>query len=216
VEHAKDWPKSVAKQVGQRVAYFRARAKDERGRKLTAQGLSDRCKALGLELGRPTIAKLEKGLRETITVGEVQVLAAALHVSPIQLLFPLGAGTETVQMLPGLPIDTLDAISWFTGRAVLIPGPDGLRVARAADPADLDLYTAHRELVDWWPPGQGQVSSAIWASSMTPEEEKRWREFVISEQRLREIRALMRERGLTLPPLRPDMAWIDGQVGADG
>ena len=215
MEHGKDWPKSVAKQVGQRVAYFRARAKDERGHKLTAQGLSDRCKALGLELGRPTIAKLEKGLRETITVGEVQVLAAALHVSPVELVFPLGEA-ETVEMLPGLPIGTLDAISWFTGRAALIPGPDGLMVARAADPTDLDLYTAHRELVDWWPAGQGPVSSATWAASMTPEEEKRWREFVVSEQRLREIRALMRGRGLTLPPLRPDMAWIDGQVGAGG
>lgn len=199
MEHTKDWPKSVAKQIGKRVAYFRSQTVDERGRPLSAVALADRCKALGLDLGRVTIAKLENGLRQTITVGEVQVLAKALDVAPILLLFPLGVA-ETVEVLPGEHQGTLDAILWFTD---------------SGDTSDVALFTAHRALVDAWPAGHaGPVPTAIRAA--TGVEEQRWRQAVTVQQQLRQTRAFIRERGLTPPSLRPELAWIDDQGTTDG
>ena len=124
MEHGPDWPARVAASVGRRVAYFRERTTDEHGRKLTAQALADRCAQLGLPLARPTIAKLEKGFRETITVGEVQVLARALGVSPLMLLFPLGQA-ETAEVLPGKNVTPFDAMQWFADEAELTEGPGG-------------------------------------------------------------------------------------------
>lgn len=198
MEHAKDWSRSVAKQVGERIAYFREQARDERGRRLTVQALAERCTDLGLPLGRPTIAKLENGIRETITVGELQVLAKALGVPPVLLLFPLGRAA-TVEVLPGEHADTLDALAWFTG---------------SADP-DIELFRAHKALVEAWPPGQdGPVPTALMTGDMTAEEERRWRQAVLVQQQLRQTRAFIRERGLTPPGLHPDLAWIDsGDAG---
>jgi transcriptional regulator with XRE-family HTH domain len=194
VEQGTDWSAKVAAGVGERVAYFRALATDDHGRKLTAQGLADRCDRLGLPIGRPTIAKLEKGLRQTITVGEVQVLASALGVPPILLLFPLGHA-EKVEVLPGRYVETLDAVTWFTG---------------SGDAGDVELFKTHRTLVDHWPAGQkGPVPTAIFVESMTEAEQKNWRDANIVQRGLRQARAAMRARGLTPPGLPAELAWID-------
>lgn len=193
MEHGPDWPARIAASVGERIAYFRERTKDERGRKLTAQGLADRCAQLGLPLARPTIAKLEKGLRETITVGEVQVIARALGVPPVLLLFPLGRA-DTVELLPGERAGTLDALMWFTG----------------ADDPDIELFRTHKTLAEAWPSGQeGPVPTALMTGAMTAEEERRWRQSVLIQQQLRQARAFIRERGLKPPSLPADLAWID-------
>jgi len=188
VEHAKDWPKSVAKQVGQRVAYFRARATDERGHKLTAQGLSDRCKALGLELGRPTIAKLEKGLRETITVGELIVLARALSVSPADLVFPIGQAE--VELLPGYHLETWKAVLWFAGFSAR-PG----RTPPAHEASEVPLYQVHHQLLQDWTFAGSEHRRTILTG-------------------LRGIREDMRERGLLPPELPEDVAAaVNGEPG---
>jgi transcriptional regulator with XRE-family HTH domain len=204
VEHAKDWPASVAKRVGERVAFFRAQATDERGRKLTAQALADRCGELGLPLGRPTIAKLEKGLRETITVGEVQILAKALDVSPADLVFPIGQAAE-VEVLPGQHVDTWDAVQWFSGFADRpgVPADDGAGLVH--------LYQLHHVILQEWPkPFQGWVDDPgheayrnAWAASER-----------MAVASLRTVRATMRERGLVLPTLPPHLAYVDnGEPG---
>lgn len=110
-----DWIARQTKTVGKRVAFYRQRATDDRGRKLTAQDLADRCKDLGLPIGRPAIAKLESGFRQSISVAEIQVLARALDVAPVLLLFPLGYA-ETAEVLPGLHVDPYTAIEWFSGQ----------------------------------------------------------------------------------------------------
>jgi len=190
MERGNEWTAQVAAGVGQRVAYFRGR------RKLTAKALADRCAELGLPLGRPTISKLEKGLRQTVTVDEVQVLAKALDVAPIKLLFPLDA--KTVEVLPGQCIDTLDAILWFTD--------DG-------DASDIALFKKHRALMAAWPAGQsGPVPTGIMSGSMTDEDQQRWRTAVGVQQQVRQTRALIRERGLTPPRLKPGLEWIDNEA----
>jgi transcriptional regulator with XRE-family HTH domain len=189
VEHAKDWPKSVAKQVGQRVAYFRERSRDERGRKLTAQALADKCEELGVHLGRPTIAKLEKGLRETITVGELHALAKALSVSPADLVFPVGQAAD-VEVLPGQRMDTWDAVLWFSGFAAQPGGraPNGEGV--------IHLYQSHHAILR-----EGYAGKPFWAEGPAAEQ--------VTAAALRAVRTAMRERGLLLPELPPELAYVD-------
>jgi transcriptional regulator with XRE-family HTH domain len=186
VEHAKDWPKSVAKRVGKRVAYFRARATDERGHKLTAQALANRCTDLGLPLGRPTIAKLEKGLRETITVGELQVLAKALSVSPADLVFPLGQAAD-VEVLPGEYVGTWDAVQWFSGSRMPHRPADG-------EASLIHLYQLHDVILqEWWPAEKAAGPGG---------------KHLVADM-LRTVRTDMRRRDLLLPDLPPSLAYID-------
>lgn len=200
MEHAKDWPKSVAKRVGERVAFFRARATDERGRKLTAQALADRCKDLGVPLARPTIAKLEKGLRETITVGELHVLAKALSVSPADLVFPLGEAAE-VEVLPGQHTDTWDAVQWFSGLAPLpgLSADDGAGVVH--------LYQQHHAIVTDWEFVQGLLQDPDSALHKTAASAQR-----TTVTGLRIVRAAMRDRGLILPELPSGLAFVDAEA----
>lgn len=185
MEHAQDWPARVAAQVGERIAYFRASATDARGRKLTAQALADRCADLGLPLGRPTIAKLEKGLRQSITVAEVAVLAKALNVSPADLIFPLGK-SATVEVLPGQHSGTWDAVQWFSGFAHqpgLTPTEDYEGVVH--------LYQVHQVIMDDWRTGKAQEAERL---------ATRW---------LQAVRTEMRRRDLLPPELPPELAYVD-------
>lgn len=200
MERGNDWTVRTAREVGKRVAYFRARVTDDRGRPLSIQALSDRCTKLGLALGRPALSKLENGMRQSVTVDEVIVLGKALGVPPVLLLFPLGR-EETVEVLPGEHAGTLDALTWFTG----------------SDDPDIELFRTHKTLVEAWPPGQeGPVPTALMTGAMTDGEERRWRQAVLIQQQLRQARAFIREHGLTPPGLPPDLAWIDDQETARG
>jgi transcriptional regulator with XRE-family HTH domain len=85
--------------------------------------LSARCDDLGLPLDRNVIAKLENGHRNSVTVDEVYVLAAALEIPPL-LLF--GVGTEeSAEILPEHHAPAFRAAQWFTGEGPLPePGDD--------------------------------------------------------------------------------------------
>jgi transcriptional regulator with XRE-family HTH domain len=171
----------VATQVGERIAYFRERARDERGRKLTAQGLADRCTELGLPIGRPAIAKMERGLRDTITVAELEVISRALSVSPADLMFPLGQ-RETVELLPGYHVPTWTAVMWFGGFSARVGRPPPVLQASV-----VHLYQVHHwYLQDWDLAGSEHRRTIVTG--------------------LRGIRAEMRERGLLLPELSGDIA----------
>lgn len=185
MEHAKDWPKSVAKQIGARIAYFRELARDDRGRKLTAQALADRCTDLGLPIGRPAIAKMERGLRDTITVAELEIIARALNVSPADLMFPLGQAAE-VEVLPGQHVDTWDAVLWWSGFAhqrSLTPTEDYAGIVH--------LYQVHQLILDDWRSPKAQEAERV---------ARRW---------LQAVRAEMKRRELMLPPLPPSLAYVD-------
>ncbi len=120
MERGNEWSVRVAKSIGQRVAHYRNRAD------LTGVMLSARCADLGLPLDRNVIAKLENGHRNSVTVDEVCVLAAALGIPPLLLLF--GAGTEeAAEVLPGKYAPAFRAALWFSGEGPLPEpgqGPD--------------------------------------------------------------------------------------------
>lgn len=111
VEHEKEWSARVAALVGQRVEHFRTNRK---GGRLTAKDLADRCAAEGLPLDRAVIAKLEKGIRQSVSVAEVIVLGKALGVPPIELIFPIGHD-ELCEVLPGREMGSWQAAKWFSG-----------------------------------------------------------------------------------------------------
>ena len=130
VEQKKDWATRLNADTGARIAAYRKQ------RKLTAQQLADRCAELGLPIERGLLAKIEKGIRQGLNVGEIAVFAKALGVPPILLLLPVGE-SETTEVLPGEHADTWAAFTWFTGeRPFRRRSADGTWTATADDLAD--------------------------------------------------------------------------------
>jgi transcriptional regulator with XRE-family HTH domain len=202
MERGNEWTKRVAAQVGKRVAYFRKRTTGERGRKLTVQDLSRRTGKHGLALSRPTISKLEQGLRQSVTVDEVMVLAKALSVSPLDLIFPVGKA-ETAEVLPGQYMDTFEAVRWFSGFSAQ-PGnpPDD-------DKGVIHLYQLHDVIVRDWPVD-------MLRPPYTEEQHEAWAKAAEARQRiavaaLRTVRQEMRGLGLIPPPL-DTLAWVEGEA----
>ena len=81
---------------------------------MSAHELAEETARLGYPITRSQIANYESGRKQSLDVAELMVIAAALDVAPLELLFP-DKPDQTVQMLPGQTATTSDAISWFTG-----------------------------------------------------------------------------------------------------
>lgn len=113
---------------------------------MTAQALAGRTAELGHPLDRSVIAKLEKGLRQTLTVADLLVLARALDVPPVTLLFPLNQAE--VELLPGEDRAMWSSLLWFAGEAPY-PEPSGTPAEpqRWEPPAELSLFRRHDDLI---------------------------------------------------------------------
>ncbi|GII89707.1 hypothetical protein Ssi03_76970 [Sphaerisporangium siamense] len=105
-----EWAGRIARDVGERVQQARRR------QRMSAQALADRCAELGLPMDRSVIAKLERGLRQGVSLAEVLVMARALEVPPLQLMLPIGHAV-TAEVLPGVTVDTWQAAQWIEGSA---------------------------------------------------------------------------------------------------
>ena len=93
--------------------------KRARGNK-SARWLSDETAALGYRVSPTVIAKLDSGHRGSVLgVAELLVLAAALEIPPIALLFPDLPDGE-VWLLPETSTSSETAMRWFSGEA--LPG----------------------------------------------------------------------------------------------
>ena len=100
--------------VGREVR--RLRGKDHA--KMSAAGLADRTAALGHPVSRSVIADLEIGRKKSLDVAELLVLAQALQVAPVQLVYPdLPKGD--VEVLPGRFVESHEALQWFSGVSAL-------------------------------------------------------------------------------------------------
>src|SRR5271166_3235178 len=78
------WPARMARLVAGEVRRYRERQQP----RMSARQLSDRTGELGMLIPRSVLANLESGRRENVSVAEIVVLAAALNVSPIELMCP--------------------------------------------------------------------------------------------------------------------------------
>jgi len=86
-----------------------------RGRRST-QWLADRTAELGHPISRTAISNLEVGRKRAVDVPELAVLARALGVPPLLLLYPAISAGE-VEVLPGHRTSSWSAVQWFAGRA---------------------------------------------------------------------------------------------------
>jgi len=209
-----EWASGMAKQVGRGVAHYRNTAHTEDGRKLTAQGLADRCTELGLPLERTVIAKLEKGMRQTITIGEMLILARALGVTPLELLFPIGR-TSAIEILPGEQAEPWAAAKWFTGEASGLSSADGRPSGAQQDTALIDLFRRHDQAVQEWHRATrllGRLRHGTGAPKpfhddaldaargcMAKDEEHLWA-----------LRQEIHDMGLTPPALPPYLSFLEG------
>lgn len=90
-----------------------------RARGLSQQGLARRTEELGRRILASSIAKIETGERR-VDVDDLFVLAAALNVTPLRLVLPDDAGTEsTFAVTPTTATSGWVAWDWARGNASL-------------------------------------------------------------------------------------------------
>ena len=102
-----EWGVGVHQRIAQAIRSVRE------GR-LTAQQLAEETERLGHVISRSQIANYESGRKQSLDVTELLVIAAALGVPPLSLLFP-DEPDDQVEMLPGHQVPTLSAKAWFGG-----------------------------------------------------------------------------------------------------
>ncbi len=118
----------------------------------SAQWLSSETTRLGMPISRSTLADIENRRRRYLTTSELCVIAAALGVSPVVLLFP-DLPDGTVDLLPGFTVTSLAAADWFSGLPTDIPltPPTDIRLvasSRARDHEAALVATAYKTLRD--------------------------------------------------------------------
>ncbi len=103
---AAHWAEEQALQVAKEIHRLR--------KPRSAQWLAEQTEQLGHEVTRSVIADLENGRRRYVTTAELTVLARALKVPTITLLFSPPYNDE-IEMLPGVVTTKLFAVERFCG-----------------------------------------------------------------------------------------------------
>ena len=120
-----DWAVGIAHAVADEIR----RLRKDKG--LSVAKLAERTGELGYPIGASVLTNFEAKRRGSrLDVAELLVLAAALDVAPLMLLFP-GFPDGKVRPLPNYaPGDSRSAIQWASGRGQVfeVEGPDGLRL----------------------------------------------------------------------------------------
>jgi len=102
------WTSGLMQSIAAAIRHHRMR------QEITVQALADKCASFGLPISRTTLTKLEHGRREGISVPELLVIAAALEVAPLELVFP-SSTQQLSEMLPGQIVLPEHAARWFAG-----------------------------------------------------------------------------------------------------
>ena len=153
-----DWSARVARLVAREVRRYR----ESQQPRMSVQRLADRTAELDMPIPRSVLANLESGRRETVSVAEVLALAAALNVSPIELICPVGFDKET-EILPGRMLDPLSAVRWFTGELKLdvTEAATTLRQADRGEQSTTYLVEYHQELISRLRAREAEAARAV-------------------------------------------------------
>lgn len=211
------WPAELTARVAEQIRAARTAAS------LTVAQTADACAALGVPVPKTTITNLELGRRASVDLAEFLVLARALDVPPITLLFPLGKAA-TVELLPGQPVSTWEALAWFTGECGTdVPAPEGSAQNL------LDTFRAHSDAVATAAASTRMARERRRKATAAPEPTRRaalleaaaaYEELAAEDcQELRDFRQRMTSLGLVPPPLPEGLAFVDevaGDAGEDG
>lgn len=110
---SKEWQQKFADQVGLGIEEARDGKSD--------QWISDRTKDLGHPISRTAISEYRRGIRKSMPVTDLMIIAAALRVAPVTLIFPRLPNGE-VTLIPSVERPTaLDSLLWFTGERPSLP-----------------------------------------------------------------------------------------------
>ncbi len=183
---------------------------------MSAQQLADECERLGYPVARSVLTNLENGYRDSVSISEWLILAAALRVPPMLLVFPLGR-YDQIEPLPDVQVAPWDAVTWAeTGQIVGIDG--------GPFQEDSDLiagYRRHEEFVRAWEqsgtrirriserlekPGEwlekyNAHPAEIRAELAEAEHRRRYAALVVKQ-----VRAALTRAGVLLPSLPPSLA----------
>lgn len=132
-----NWKAATASRIGRAVHQAR------KGR-YTAEQLSGRCADLGHAIHRTTITKIENG-RGSFEVSDLLILAAALGIPPVSLLFP-DIPSGQVEAIPGWVVPSSEAMNWFDGDGALTRSRRSSSGQTVIESTEVD-YEA-RELLD--------------------------------------------------------------------
>jgi transcriptional regulator with XRE-family HTH domain len=117
VTQSEIWSAALHKRIAKAI-------RNAREGSLSAQQLADETERLGYPMTRSQIANYENGRKLSLDVAELLVLAEALKVPPVALLFG-GPPDKDVEILPDWPGPAFCGIAWFCGdRELAWPGPE--------------------------------------------------------------------------------------------
>jgi transcriptional regulator with XRE-family HTH domain len=115
-------PEAKAFQMSLAARFGNAVSARRKALQLTASELARQTAELGYPISRGAIAQIESNSRSgKIDVAELLVLAAALNIPPVLLLFHDFPDEEPVEMLPGVRAYSADAVRWVSGFLSLPP-----------------------------------------------------------------------------------------------
>jgi len=203
-QQAKDWQLEWAARIGKAV---QARRKEL---DLTASDLALRTKQLGYPMTRSTIARIENNHRAgKMDVAEVAVLAMALGIPPVMLLYP-GLPHTSYRYLPTGQHYAIEALRWFTGESgsyfaenVGVKGED---IESAIQPLALSRQFHRAELAR-----RHALSAAKLAEGKADHDEaQNQRRYAQEQVEIRDqILSVMRTLGLPISSEYPDEAPAD-------
>lgn len=216
---ASGWPEEWTRRIGRTLATLRAE------RAVSGRELSERCATLGHPMPRNVIANLESGRKTSLPVHELVVLATALGVPPVSLLYDVTGGP--VEALPGITATPWSALLWFTGEQALWLGHRwaGGPAAAGPTPEEQERYESGAAALIWLrghdeialnvATQHGRVLSAFRVAEFLPEGPERdtatrYVEFerlqLLQHQEHLELwRQRMAAAGITPPPVRADL-----------
>lgn len=199
----KQWGPALVEEIASEIRRHRENHPDG---KISAQALSNRCADLGWPIARSVLSNLESAYRETLTVPELLILAEALGVSPLLLLLPLGHA-EHVEILPGRTVSTADALRWLTGEAPLPGGAEWDDLAQST----VASFQVHQQNVDRWTWSRHYAELIRTGEHDGSEQdiERHDADAARAIEHLRNLRRLMRARGLQPPALPAELAIVD-------
>lgn len=117
--------------------------------RLSGAALAERLNAYGIDWNRTTVAKLETGRRESLTVAELLALALVLGVPPV-LLIADPRSDALIPVAEGVTSNPWRALWWLTGWTTLGPEegtptqPDAAALVRKIR----EVATTVRDIVD--------------------------------------------------------------------
>ena len=148
--------------------------------------------------------RLEHQRRESIW--ELSVLAAALQISPVLLIYPLGLA-EQAEYLLGRPAGPFGVARWRGGE-ICVTAQGDMAPGERRHPAA--LFRDHHQVLAEVP---GQLTGAAYRlarrAQPRPGGAGVGREGMLAVIALWEIRESIRDGGLQPPPLPRELAWID-------